>query len=241
MDEWQAKKITEYYPELASIITVTGQPLFDALSHEEVERTRTDVRARLKIPDGDTLISIMYTADPRPGEMEAIADSLSNMSAVARARLWIAVRRHPRNKESYEELARIFSSRGLRLVDTMTGETQLATDAVRVASDVVINTVSTEGTAATAYGIPAIHVIDPAFGEFPEDAVIDVPPAETGASILLTDTGLLTQRVEELMDPESALSQKTKQAIQTHPLYTSRGDSARKVADVARRLIAEGR
>ena len=108
---------------------------------------------------------------------------------------------------------------------------------MRVASDIVLNTLSTEGTAAVAYGIPVVHVVDEKFGEFPPDTMRDVPPAESGAAVLLEHVGDLVKTIEDLMDPESERSVSVHEAQQNHPLRAQRGKSAKNVAHVARRLL----
>lgn len=157
--DWVKQKELENLPKGfdPQRIIVTGQPAFDRLAKEDKEGTRKRVRKELGISDNEKLITYIGAVERKGideisrGSLEVLVDGLVKAGLKD---FKLVVRRHPRDAATMDEYLKIAEPVGEKIVDT-TGKT---TDDIILASDLVVNTISTAGMESVYRGIPVVHV-----------------------------------------------------------------------------------
>lgn len=225
MDEGAKELIVKKFPELESIIEVTGQPAFDRFTREDTEQLANEVKEKLGLKPTDKLVSFMSTMD----EPEKIRQMAESLKAIA-GDFYFAFRRHPRDNVGYETYKKILTDADIQVVDT----DAFSTNDIGAASDVVLTTWSTEGLHGIYRRKPTVHITDPNF-RIPETLDLPLPPVKSGASIGLNKVNEVSQILPQLLDLNSDLSTKLSQKMEEQ--YPADGKNAERVANIVRQYL----
>jgi len=229
IDEGAKDILVKKFPEVADSIEVTGQPSFDRFAREDTEKIAGDVKKELGIKPEEILVTYMSSAEKN--ELELIQRLSEELAKVGKA-FKFTYRRHPRDNTSLEQYEAEIKKRKLDYVRTM----DLPTDKIGAASDLVINTISTEGLNAIYRRKPSININDPRFTD-PYEDLIPPPSVRLGASAGIEKIEELADCVKKLLDPESK-ERKTldKNMKKNYPLD---GKNAKRVEGVLKEVLSK--
>ena len=220
MDEVAKKIIVDKMPELEGLIEVTGQPAFDKFATEDTEKISAEVKEKLGIKNSEKLVTFMATLSDKPELIKRLAQELSRNKGIK-----FAFRKHPRDNTPMEEYEKVFEDSGLDYMDT----TEMSTDSIGAASDLIIATTSTEGISSIYRRKPTISIVDKRFVEQ------NVPSVELGASMGLDEIENLSESVDNLLDSESQESKALLENMEKH--YKADGKNAQRVLDVLKGVL----
>lgn len=216
------KAIVQAFPDLESIVEVTGEPALDRFVDEPTENIASEVRGKLGLTEQDKLVSFMSTIDGLQ-KVGLISKALKEI----KKDYHFAFRRHPRDNVSYEEYEKLFVEEGVNIINTQ----DYSTDEINIASDVIMTTWSTEGMNGIYRGKSTIHLIDSNF-PIPEDLSLPLPPVQDGASVGVYKIADVKHVLLQLLDTKSKLSLSIHQKMEEK--YHLDGKNSERVANIVR-------
>ncbi len=225
LDKIAKEIIVKKFPQLESIIEVTGQPAFDRFVTEDTESIAKEVKGKLGLKFTDKLVSFMSVKD----EVEKI-QLLATALKEVQDDFYFVFRRHPRDNVRYETYKKILIETGIKVIDT----NDFSTDEIGAASDVVLTTWSTEGLHGIYRRKPTAHITDTNF-RIHESLELPLAPVKLGASVGVNKVSDITDVLTQLLNPDSVLNQRLK--LKMTEQYPADGKNTERVANIVREYL----
>jgi hypothetical protein len=153
-------------------VIVTGQPGFDRIAREDKEEIRKRVRKELGIADQVKLISYIGTAlgEASPEALRVLVNGLVGADL---KNYYLTIRRHQRDTIPAQEYIKVSNPLGERIIDTG----NFSHDETVLASDLIVNTLSTTGMEAIYRGILVVYIwMEDIIRKSEEWSVASLPP-----------------------------------------------------------------
>lgn len=222
IDDISAHKASQTFPELVDRIAITGQPAFDRFVGETTDAIDASMRMELGL-EGESVVVFAATTKLLP-LVQAMAPHLA--AANRRTPFKFVFRRHPRDTVSEEDYRNALLGAGVDLLDTG----RLTMDQVGCLADLVMTTWSTEALHAVCRGKPVIYVRDPSCMKVEGVNVINPPPVEAGAAMLVGAVAALESVLGEDFLPVMESDMASTMYADALDFYLMDGENAARVA-----------
>lgn len=220
MDQRAHDIVVERFPELGTLVQITGQPAFARFYEEDTAHIATRVKQKLNI-DERQLVSFMSSHEGLP-----FCETFAQAAAPALSGVDFVFRKHPRDATSYEIYEEIFLRHGVSLTAVPADVTN---DNIIAASDLVIGRRTTALLHAIHRRKLTIHIDDGTHTG-------PLPPVESGASILAPIADI-AETITTLLAAENQMHSDLITAMENS--YLTDSGSTERIATIVHQILAD--